>query len=51
MLKELSLILGLLEPSQQRDAMYLAEAIYYEARGESTLGQLAVAQTILNFII
>jgi spore germination cell wall hydrolase CwlJ-like protein len=32
----------------QREAACLATAVYFEARGEGTLGQLAVAQVILN---
>jgi N-acetylmuramoyl-L-alanine amidase len=36
---------GLAEPAQLR---CLAEAIYYEARGEPIIGQIAVAQVVLN---
>ncbi|HET6377258.1 MAG TPA: cell wall hydrolase [Methylocella sp.] len=36
------------EEAQKREARCLAEAIYFEARGESAEGQAAVAQTVLN---
>lgn len=32
----------------ERDLEVLTEAVYYEARGEPTLGQLAVVQVIMN---
>lgn len=36
------------EETQKREARCLAEAVYFEARGESAEGQAAVAQTVLN---
>jgi hypothetical protein len=41
-------LLGLDESSRQREEKCLAEAIYFEARGEHVRGQMAVAQVILN---
>ncbi len=35
-------------PARGRDLDCLAEAVYYEARGESQAGQAAVAQVVLN---
>ena len=34
--------------NHQHELKYLAEAIYFEARGELTAGQLAVGQVIMN---
>jgi spore germination cell wall hydrolase CwlJ-like protein len=36
------------EEDHSRDAQCLAQAVYYEARGESGSGQAAVAQVVLN---
>jgi hypothetical protein len=41
-------LLGLDESSRPREEKCLAEAIYFEARGEHVRGQMAVAQVILN---
>ncbi len=35
-------------PSRDRDVDCLAQAVYYEARGEGDDGQAAVAQVVLN---
>jgi len=40
--------LGLDEKSRAREEKCLAEAIYFEARGEQVRGQMAVAQVVLN---
>jgi Cell Wall Hydrolase len=40
--------LGLGESSRAKSEKCLAEAIYFEARGEAVRGQMAVAQVILN---
>lgn len=38
----------IIDQNHQRELKYLAEAIYFEARGELTAGQIAVGQVILN---
>jgi hypothetical protein len=40
--------LGLDEESRSKSEKCLAEAVYFEARGEAVRGQMAVAQVILN---
>jgi spore germination cell wall hydrolase CwlJ-like protein len=40
--------LGLDEESRSKSEKCLAEAIYFEARGENVRGQMAVAQVVLN---
>jgi spore germination cell wall hydrolase CwlJ-like protein len=40
--------LGLDEESRAKSEKCLAEAIYFEARGETVRGQMAVAQVVLN---
>jgi hypothetical protein len=40
--------LGLDEKSRPREEKCLAEAIYFESRGEQVRGQMAVAQVVLN---
>ena len=46
----LTIIMGLMTlPAQAKDAHYcISEAIYFEARGESQVGMVAVGQVILN---
>ena len=46
-LRELQLALFVRE-NLDRESGYLAAALYFEARGESHLGQIAVAQVIVN---
>jgi spore germination cell wall hydrolase CwlJ-like protein len=41
-------LLGLDETSRAKEEKCLAEAIYFEARGEPVRGQMAVAQVVLN---
>jgi Cell Wall Hydrolase len=41
-------LLGLDETSRSKSEKCLAEAIYFEARGEAVRGQMAVAQVVLN---
>jgi hypothetical protein len=41
-------LLGLDETSRSKSEKCLAEAIYFESRGEAVRGQMAVAQVILN---
>src|SRR5262245_13911541 len=41
-------LLGLDESTRVKSEKCLAEAIYFEARGEAVLGQMAVAQVVLN---
>jgi len=41
-------LLGLDESTRAKSEKCLAEAIYFEARGEAVLGQMAVAQVVLN---
>src|SRR5262249_61856823 len=40
--------LGLDDASRTKSEKCLAEAIYFEARGEAVRGQMAVAQVVLN---
>jgi spore germination cell wall hydrolase CwlJ-like protein len=40
--------LGLDEEGRNKSEICLAEAIYFEARGEAVRGQMAVAQVVLN---
>jgi hypothetical protein len=41
-------LLGLDETTRSKSEICLAEAIYFEARGEAVRGQMAVAQVVLN---
>jgi cell wall hydrolase len=41
-------LLGLDESARAKSEKCLAEAIYFEARGEAVLGQMGVAQVVLN---
>jgi hypothetical protein len=41
-------LLGLDETTRSQSEICLAEAIYFEARGEAVRGQMAVAQVVLN---
>ncbi len=41
-------LLGLDETARSKSEICLAEAIYFEARGEAVRGQMAVAQVVLN---
>jgi len=41
-------LLGLDEATRSKSEICLAEAIYFEARGEAVRGQMAVAQVVLN---
>jgi spore germination cell wall hydrolase CwlJ-like protein len=40
--------LGLIGPARAKQEKCLADAIYFEARGESVRGQMAVAQVVIN---
>lgn len=41
-------LVKLIKPVSQKDLQCLAENVYYEARGESLLGKIAVAQVTIN---
>ncbi len=46
MLKEIPILLTLLQPNPQLDC--LVEAVYFEGRSEPLIGQMAIANVVLN---